>query len=374
MTAMNQPLSGTRIVDFSSLVPGPLATRILQDAGAEVIRVTRPEGDPMAAFPPLVDGVNVEHCLLIADKTPFAADLRDPADMDRVLDLIGSAGVLVEGFRPGVMDRLGLGYEALKAKHPGLIYCSISGYGQTGPNRLKPGHDLNYQAECGLLAMSPGTLESPSVPAALVADIAGGTYPAVINILLALLHRTRTGNGAHIDIAMADGAATFLLQPFARRQVTGRDPVPGSEMLTGGEPRYALYPTRDGRLLAVGAIEEKFWTAFCDTVGLPLDADHGQVRAAILQDTAEGWSRKFGNTEACVSVVATLSEALESEQFRSRGLADRKVEAPAGTLLDAVPTPVSPIFRRPVDYVPKTAIFRASQEALSEDPQPPPEG
>lgn len=341
----DQPLHGVRIIDFSSLVPGPLSTLILMEAGAEVIRVTRPEGDPMAALPPHVDGMNAEHCLLVAGKKAVTADLRTPADLARVRELIRDADVLVDGFRPGVMERLGLGYQALQAVNPRLIYCSITGYGQTGPWRDRAGHDLNYQAESGLLALSPGTAETPSVPPALVADIAGGSYPAVINILLALIRRDRTGVGCHIDVAMADGAATFLLQAQARREATGKDPKPRGGMLTGGTPRYALYATRDAQLLAVGAIEDKFWRAACAVFGVSTDATQDDLRTTIGGQDAAYWQAAFRDVDACVSLVLPLSEALESPQAVARGLYARKVEAPGGSLLTALPVPIADTFR-----------------------------
>jgi len=342
----HQPLTGIKIVDFSSLIPGPLATLILQEAGAEVIRITRPDGDPMAKLPPYVDGVNAEHIVLSAGKKGFATDLKNPAHIEELKSLIETADILVEGFRPGVMDRLGLGYADLHPLFPSLIYCSITGYGQNGPNRSRAGHDLNYQAESGLLALSPGTIDTPSVPPALVADIAGGSLSAVVNILLAVLQREKTGKGAHLDIAMSDGTAMLLLQAQARRQATNSDPSPRGEMLTGGCPRYDLYPTSDGRFLAVGAIEEKFWVAFCETAGVQLDATQQEIRSVVQAQSSEYWSEKFANIDACVSVVCTLSEAVDSEQAKTRGLYARQVQGPDGSRLDAVAVPISETFRR----------------------------
>lgn len=307
----------------------------------------------MAKLPPFVNGVNAEHIALTAGKKGFAVDLRKPEDVERVRALIATADVLVEGFRPGVMGKYGLGYDDLKRLYPSLIYCSITGYGQMGPNRSRAGHDLNYQAESGLLAMSPGTNETPSVPPALVADIAGGSFTAVINILLAVLHRQKTGEGVHLDVAMADGAATLLVQAQARRQATGADPEPRGEMLTGGSPRYNLYPTQDGRLMAVAAIEEKFWIAFCQTVGVPVTATREEIRKAIRARSSEDWSRKFDRVDACVSIVRTLSEALDSEQAAARGLYARKVLGPGRHRLDAIPVPIAEAFRRDAADLPR---------------------
>ena len=195
--------------------------------------------------------------------------------------------MLVEQFRPGVMARLGLGYEAVRAINPRLVYCSISGYGQDGPRSQEAGHDLNYQARTGLLSLSPGTTGSPSVPPALVADIAGGSFPAVINILLALRRRDLTGEGCRIDVAMSDAMFTFAWLALAEGFATGRFPGSQENMLAGGSPRYALYVTADDKFLAVGALEPKFWAAFCHGIGLPERLrddrdDPGATRAAIV--------------------------------------------------------------------------------------------
>ena len=178
------------------------------------------------------------------------------------MPLLKRADVLVEQFRPGVMARLGLGYEALRRINPRLVYCSITGYGQTGPRAGEAGHDLNYIGHTGLLALQPGPPDRPVVPPALIADIAGGTLPAVINILLALRQRDRTGQGCHLDIAMTDAMFTFAGHALAVGHATGAFPGAGGARLTGGSPRYQLYPTRDGKLVACAALEQKFWLAF----------------------------------------------------------------------------------------------------------------
>lgn len=351
-----QPLAGVTVVDFSYLVPGPLATRLLQDAGAKVIRVVRSDGDPMINIPPLVDNTNAEHCLLVADKDLLIADLNSPSDQQKVHQLVAKADVLVEGFRPGVMDKFGFGYEQLKANQPGLIYCSITGYGQTGPNSWKAGHDLNFQAEAGLLGLSPGSVNSPTVPAALVADIAGGSYPAVINILLALINRDKTGLGCHLDIAMADHARTFLIQAQAYEEITQRDPKPSAEMLTGGSPRYALYATKDDRFLAVGAVETKFWQAFCDTLGLPINSNKETIAAAVKQQDACYWEEQFAQVDACTNVVKTVSESKCSEQANARGIYERKIYAPQGTVMSALSTPVAEVFKKPTEHIATTQV------------------
>src|SRR5262245_22980559 len=198
---MPQPLSGIVVLDFTTLLPGPLATLMLAEAGAEVTKIERPGGEDMRAFPPAFDGVSAGFALLNRGKRSVVLDLTKDEDRQRLAPLLSGADVVVEQFRPGVMERLGLGYEGACKINPRLIYCSITGYGQQGPRAQEAGHDLNYIGNTGLLALQPGPADRPVVPPALVADIAVGSFPAVLNILLALRQRDQTGQGCHLDIA-----------------------------------------------------------------------------------------------------------------------------------------------------------------------------
>src|SRR5260221_2769864 len=240
---MNGVLSGIRVIDFSTLLPGPMATLFLADAGAEVIKIENPDrGDEMRSYLPRFgeDGANF-HLLNIGKKS-VALNLKSPLDRERLLPLIKTADILVEQFRPGVMARLGFSYDEVRAIKPDIIYCSITGYGQSGAKHLRAGHDLNYQADTGIVGLSNGTLETPVLPPSQVADIAGGTFPALVNILLALLQRNRTGEGAFIDIAMTDHLFPFLYWAQAEGQTTGKWPGNSDALTTGGSPRYSLYP------------------------------------------------------------------------------------------------------------------------------------
>jgi alpha-methylacyl-CoA racemase len=255
------------------------------------------------------------------------------------------------------MERLGLGYEALAARNPRLVYCSITGYGQSGPRAQEAGHDINYQAVTGLLGLAPGTPQAPAVPASLTADIAGGAMSAVTNILLALRKRDRTGLGGRLDVAMADAMFTFGWLAHAMGHASGRFPGPAETLLTGGSPRYGLYATRDGRFLAVGALEDKFWSVFAAAIGLPGslrgdDAPAGEVREAVAgilrgRDAAH-WQAALGPLDCCCTIVATPEEALADPHFRQRGLFDGTVEA-GGVRLPALPLPLSPHVRREPD-------------------------
>src|SRR5688500_15799560 len=246
-----QPLEGIRVLDFSTLLPGPLATLILAEAGAEVIKIERPgRGDEMRSHTPRFGTDSVNFALLNRGKRSIAIDLKAPDAVATLRPLIESADVVVEQFRPGVMDRLGLGYESLREINPRLVYCAITGYGQHGPKADVAAHDLNYVAESGMLSLTKGADGAPVLPAALVADIAGGSYPAVVNILLALCARDRTGLGCKLDIAMADNLFTLMYWGIGNGLAAGEWPQPGGDLVTGGSPRYNIYRTRDDRFLA----------------------------------------------------------------------------------------------------------------------------
>ncbi len=334
---MSRPLQGVRVVDFSTLLPGPLATLLLAEAGAEVIKVERPGGgDEMRGYAPRVGPDSVNFALLNRGKRSVALDLKQ--DKEKLYPLLREADVLVEQFRPGVMDRLGLGYEALSALTPRLIYCAITGYGQHGPRAQVAAHDLNYAAECGLLSLG-----APVVPPALIADIAGGAYPAVMNILLALRSRERDGRGCKLDVSMSDNLFTFMYWALGEGQLGG---WPGSAdaLVTGGSPRYNVYRAADGRFVAAAPLEDRFWENFCEVLSIPLNASRERVAEVILEKTSAQWREAFAGKDVCSAVVATVQEAFADPHFRARGLFAHQVLTDAGTL-SAVPVPVAETFR-----------------------------
>ena len=351
-----QPLSGLLVLDFTTLLPGPLATLMLAEAGAEVIKIERPGGEDMRHYPPLWEGEGAAFALLNRGKKSLVLDLKSAADRKRLKPLLQRADVLVEQFRPGVMARLKLGYAEVRRQNRRIVYCSISGYGQQGPRMNEAGHDLNYIGATGLLALAPGPADRPVVPPMLAADIAGGTMPAVINILLALRRRELTGQGAHIDVAMADAMFTFAWHALAADAATGQAPAAGQGRLTGGSPRYQLYPTADGRLVACGALEEKFWRAFTDAIGLPPhliddardpEATKAAVARIIASRNAQNWRPVLAAADCCATVVATLEEALRDPHFVGRGLFAHRVAAPSGATVAALPVPIDATFRPP---------------------------
>src|SRR3954451_7796703 len=317
------------VLDFSTRLPGPLATFMLAEAGAEVIKVEKPGGEDMRRFPPHFGSTSAAFTVLNGGKKSIAADLKTEGGHRLINGLVERADILVEQFRPGVMDQLGFGYEQVRALNPRIIYCSITGYGQIGPRAQEAGHDLNYQAVTGLLSLSPGIPDAPTVPPSLVADIAGGSFPAVLNILLALRQRDLSGEGCHLDIAMADAMFTFAWFGLAEGFATGRFPGSQENMLAGGSPRYALYVTADDRFLAVGALEPKFWAAFCHGIGLPEPlrddaADPAATRAAIAavvrRRTAAEWATVLEPLDCCATILPPLEEAVADPQFCERGL------------------------------------------------------
>lgn len=364
-SAALRPLDGLLVVDFTTLLPGPLATLFLAEAGAEVVKVERPGGEDMRAYPPFIDGVSVPFAMLNRGKASVEIDLKDPDARARLWPLLTRADVIIEQFRPGVMDRLGLGYAAIAAANPGVIYCSITGYGQTGPRADEAGHDLNYQGAAGVLALAAGA----TVPATLTADIAGGTMPAVTNILMALVRRGRTGAGAWLDIAMADAMFTFGVFAHGEASASGAGPKPGAWLLHGGSPRYQLYPLADGRLLAVAALEEKFWRAFTHLVGLsPTLADDRRdpatTKAAIAAwaatQSSEALRPLLKAADCCATIVATLDEALVDAHFIARGLFDHRVAIGARETAACV-VPIDPAFRS-TDLVQAAPVLGAANQ------------
>ena len=361
------PLEGIRILDFSTLLPGPLASLVLAEAGAEVIKVERPGGEDMRRYPPVVNGTSVNYALLNRGKRSMEVDLRAPGAAKSLLDLAPTVDVVLEQFRPGVMARLGLGYEAWHSANAKIIYCAITGYGQTGPRANAAGHDLNYGADTGLLSLAAGTDGLPGMPPALIADIGAGSYPAVVNILLALRRRDRSGEGCFLDIAMAENLFTFLFWGLAMGEATGRWPRAGGEVFTGGSPRYRIYPTFDGRHLAVAALEDKFWTAFCGIIDLPASlrddaidpaATGTAVAERVVAEPSSHWEKALGAADTCCTIVRTMQEAVRDLHFQARDVFAREVSIP-GHVLPALPVPVAAALRRPEVRLPAPGGYDA---------------
>lgn len=324
------PLDNITVIDFSTLLPGPMATGILADAGATIIKIERPAvGDEMRSYPPFVNEESINFAMLNKGKLSINADLKDEGDLKRIKNLIKKSDVLIEQFRPGVMDRLGLGYKHVKAINPKIIYCSINGWGSNASKAEWPGHDLNFMAETGILSLTTDDTGKPSLPPILAADIAGGAYPAVINILLALRQRDLTNTSSYIEVAMAENLYPFLYWALGNAFALQEWPEPNNELVTGGSPRYQIYRTKDNRYIAAAPLEQKFWLNFAHLIGLPEEYANDEkkpketikkVASLIERKTSIQWMDIFEGHDTCCSLILTLKEALNDPHWQERNI------------------------------------------------------
>ncbi|CAL8479331.1 alpha-methylacyl-CoA racemase (plasmid) [Caballeronia sp. S22] len=372
----HQPLSGLKVLDFSTLLPGPLCTLLLAEAGADVLKVEKLEGgDDMRSYTPRCGDDSVNFGLLNREKRSIAIDLKSDEGRKSILSLVNEADVLVEQFRPGVMNRLGLGFEALVQLNPRLIYCSITGYGQSGPKSNRAAHDLNYMAESGLLGLTRGSDGAPVLPPVLVADIAGGAYPAMMNILLALRQREADGQGRHLDVSMSDNLFTFAYWGLAQGLTGNGWPRPAGELVTGGTARYQIYCAADGQYLAAAPLENKFWRNFVNELGLPeLSTAEGtgdevkeKIASVIRQKPAAFWLDKFAGVDACVARVVDLEEAMADQHFQQRGIFSDKVRLSGGESISALPVPVDRLFRAKQEVIDAPGL--GADAASFQDPE-----
>ncbi|WP_069805912.1 CaiB/BaiF CoA transferase family protein [Thermogemmatispora onikobensis] len=346
---MTQPLSGIRVLDLSRLLPGGYASQLLADFGADVIKVEEPgSGDYGRHMPPHgPGGMGLAFLAVNRNKRSLTLNLKSEEGRAIFLRLVRSADVLLESFRPGVMARLGLGYEQLREIRPELIYCAISGYGQDGPYSQRAGHDLNYLGYAGLLHYNRDQEGRPVMPPTQLADLAGGGLMAVIGILTALVGRSQTGQGRLVDVSMTEGAMALLPLAISGYLTTGQAPQPGHSPLDGGLPCYNIYETRDGGYITLAALEPKFWHAFCTRIGhlellpfhTPVGPEERQQAIAILQSifktrTRDEWLAELADLDACVGPVYSLEEALTDPHTQARGVAHMSEIAgePLGTL------------------------------------------
>ncbi|HYN09109.1 MAG TPA: CaiB/BaiF CoA-transferase family protein [Vicinamibacterales bacterium] len=341
---MPYPLTGVRVLDFTRLVPGAFATLMLAELGADVIKIEDPRGgDPMRHLPPLLDGRGVYDLLLNRGKKSVALDLRAPESAALLDRLVAQADVVVESFRPATARRLGVAGDQIRGRHPRVIHCAITGYGQTGPYVDRPGHDLNYVAISGVLSLdrpAPTTL-----PRMFLADIGGGAMNAVVGILAALYGRERSGEGTSIDISMHESALYWLMLPAARELVDGAHRATGELPTFGGHACYNVYQTKDGEWVALGALEPKFWQAFCRAIGrddlLNRQLSEGGDQTAVIAEirrtfasrTRDEWLKFFESHDVALTPVNRPAEALDDPHIAARGAVVR------GTDLRAVRPP-----------------------------------
>ncbi len=332
---MSLPLSGIRILDLSRLLPGAYASQMLADFGADVIKIEEPgSGDYARQMPPHgPGGLGLYFLATNRNKRSVTLNLKTPQGRSIFLRLVREADVLLESFRPGVMERLELGYERLKEVNSALVYCAISGYGQDGPYQQRAGHDLNYAGYAGLLHHNRGPHGEPAMPATQFGDIAGGSFMAVIGILTALMGRAEKGEGRMVDVSMTEGVMALmpLLSTFYLN--TGKAPQPGRSSLDGGLPCYNIYETKDGKHVTLAALEPKFWHTFCTRIGhlelLPFHTPVGPgereqaieiLRSIFKTKTRDEWQAELAEIDACVGPVYTLEEALNDPHARARNV------------------------------------------------------
>lgn len=325
-------LDDLKILDFSTLLPGPYATLMLADMGAEVLKISsasRP--DIVLDYPPFIGdtGVSASQAWLGRNKKTMFLNLKTGEGKAVVKELVKEYDIVLEQFRPGVMEKLGLGYEDLKAVNPKLIYCSLTGYGQTGPLRDAAGHDINYMSRSGIISQVGRRESGPSLMNFQIADIAVGSMNSVIGILAAVNYRKNTGKGQYIDVAMMDGCVPFNSLDGAGFLVSGKEPKREGERLNGG-CIYDFYETKDGEYLSVGSLEPQFWSRFCTAIGREdliegtvyppnIDEVKAEIRGILKTKTRDEWVEVFSHYDACVQPVLNLKEALlEDEQVKER--------------------------------------------------------
>ncbi len=331
-------LSGIRILDLTRLLPGAFCTMLLADMGADVIKVEEPgTGDYMRWTPPLEDGQSALFNALNRNKRSVTLNLKSEAGRDLLLQLAGGAHVLVEGNRPGVMDRLGLGWDVLHARNPKLVMCSITGYGQDGPFANRAGHDINYVATAGVLGLNGPRDGSPMPLSVQVGDIGGGGLQPAVAILGALIGVMRGGEGTWIDASMTDGAATWLALAFAAR-AGGETVARGDQRLSGRYPCYRVYACKDGGFYSVGALEPKFWAALCGALQQPdlIDQQYSEdlatqemVEEIFRSRTRAEWEEVLAPIDACCEPVLDIDEVASHPQIVARRVLTKAVgEAP----------------------------------------------
>jgi alpha-methylacyl-CoA racemase len=331
---MDRPLASLKILDFTTRLPGPFGTMILSDLGANILRVEGPGlTDIVRLIPPFDDdNVSAMHALLNRSKRCLGLDLKKPGAIEIIKKLVMSYDIIIEQFRPGVMARLGLSYEVLKEVNPYLIYCSITGYGQTGPLKDRAGHDNNYLALSGMMSQTGRKESGPAALGIQIADIGGGSFGAITGILAAVIQRQLTGQGQAIDISMFDMSVAWNSVAIGNYLVGGDDPGYEETSLNGGG-YYDYYRTRDGRYLSVGGLEPKFWQGFCQVIDRPdlikkgADSDKAtqeqlkvEISKVLIQKTQAEWIAIFSEVDVCVEPVLNTAEVVNHPHTVARNL------------------------------------------------------
>ncbi|MCY7352412.1 MAG: CoA transferase [Cytophagaceae bacterium] len=330
----NLPLHGLRILDLTRLLPGPLGTMLLADWGAEVIKIEHPDQpDPVRAFPPYLGGESANYLAFNRNKRSLLLDYTSDEGRALFLKLIKTADVVVEQFRPGFLDKLGLGYAAAQAVNERIIYVSVTGYGQTGPYAHRAGHDLNYVGLAGVLGLTGPADGPPDVPGVQLADIAGGSYLLGMATLAALFARQQSGQGQHVDVAMTDAVMPLLAVPYTQYAATGQVPRRGTLPLSGGLAHYGVYACAEGGYVALGTLEPKFWQRFCENVEKPewmacMQPENAEdlarfkieIAALFATKTRDVWTAFGQQHDLPLTPVLDLNELENDPQIQTRGM------------------------------------------------------
>lgn len=326
-------LEGVKVLDLSRLLPGPYCTLMMADYGAEVIKIEEPgNGDYIRWRKPAIEGIGARHLTINRNKKSVELNLKTEEGKEIFKKMAAEADVILESFRPGVMDRLGIGYEEISKINEGIVYCSLTGYGQTGPYRNLPGHDINYIGYSGILGLIGEKDGKPVVPGVQIADLGGGALMALSGICMALFHKQRTGKGQYIDVSMMDGAVTWLYAAASDYFASGKVPQRGSNRLDGHFAFYNVYETKDHKYLSVGASEEKFWKRICELIGkpewTPLHEGPEEVQQQLKKDLTElfkqkdqqEWLNLLALEDTCVGPVNDIDQIFSDPQIIEREL------------------------------------------------------
>lgn len=346
--SIDKPLSGVRVLDLTRLLPGPVATMHLADMGAEVVKIEDPGiGDYARAIGHVRNEVSQFFIAVNRGKQFVRLDLKEASQRNELLRMVEHADVVVESFRPGVMDKLGLGWQVLKQHNPKLVMCAISGYGQDGPFAHLAGHDINYIGYAGMLEQNVGPEGVPALPNLQVGDLLGGAQTAVQGILAALLGVKAGGDGRFVDVSMTDAVFAHNIMPMVAVNNFGKPAASGRDLLTGGVPCYNVYRTRDERFMAVGALELKFWEACCEVLGrADLKTQHwslgqkiggaeamaakAELDTIFAQRTQQKWTEIFAGADCCVTPILRTDEAISHPLFIERRMASRQAHPTEG--------------------------------------------
>ena len=373
---MSRPLEGVRVLDLTRLLPGGFASMLFADLGADVLKIEEPgKGDYIRWMEPFKGGMSSGHLALNRGKRSMTLNLKHDRGRDVLLRLVADADVLIESFRPGVLDRLGVGYERLREVNPRLVYCAITGYGQDGPYRDRAGHDVNYLGFGGVLDIIGAAGGPPAIAGVQIADVGGGGLMAAVGILAALHDVERSGHGRFLDISMMDGAMSWLGLHATGFFLDGTPPTRGRMRLSGGVACYRVYRCADDRYVTVGALEPQFWAALCKALGVPEFVDRQiapedeqekmaeRIQEILLTRTRDEWVRELADLDACFGPVNDVAEAFADPHAVARGVRTEvdTAEGPAGV----VANPIRTVGEAPPRLGPAPGFGEHTDETLS---------